>query len=197
MWWMLRIDRVGIPLLLLVFTACTSSDGDGGDGGQDVGGNPDGCLGATGEAVDLDSEELSMLDLINQHRAANGAGPLTACRSLNRAAQGHSEDMRDRDYFDHNAMSPAPYGVEPWDRMCAGCYELSCGQVQTAVGENLAAGFEDAANTFEQWRNSPGHNQNMLDPDFTVAGLGRALGGGEYYVYWTNTFGGADHASCQ
>jgi len=194
---MLGAQRLAIFTLVATLAACTTSDGDGGDGGSTGGTDPNGCRGATGESVDLDDQEVAMLDIINQYRADNGVGPLAACRSLNRAAQGHSEDMRDRDYFEHEAVAPAPFGVDPWSRMCAACYDLACEPVQTAVGENLAAGFDDAANTFEQWRTSPGHNEIMLDPDYTVAGLGRALGGGEYGVYWTNTFGGSDHASCQ
>jgi len=189
------VHRVATFLLVATLAACTSVDGGDGGSGDDT--DPEGCLGARGESVDLDDQEVAMLDLINQYRGDNDVAPLAACRSLSRAAQGHSEDMRDRDYFEHEAVAPAPFGVDPWSRMCAACYELSCGQVQTAVGENLAAGFEDAGSTFEQWRTSDGHNRNMLDPDFTVAGFGRALGGGAYNVYWTNTFGGSDHSSCQ
>ena len=36
----------------------------------------------------------------------------------------------------------------------------------------------------------------MLGSDFTVIGIGRATGGGQYGVYWTNVFGGASEASC-
>ena len=33
----------------------------------------------------------------------------------------------------------------------------------TTAAENIAAGNGGAAPTFEQWRTSPGHNENMLD----------------------------------
>ena len=63
----------------------------------------------------------------------------------------------------------------------------------TAKGENLAAGASTAAATFTQWRNSPGHNANMLSANYVVMGIGRAYGAtSQYGWYWTNTFGGFD-----
>jgi len=43
------------------------------------------------------------------------------------------------------------------------------------MGENIAAGNSDAWNTFVQWRESPGHNANMLTGEFTCIGIGRAV----------------------
>lgn len=149
------------------------------------------CLGAGPLTTPLDSEEQILLGLINQHRANNGLGPLSACTSLNRAAQGHSEDMRDQNYFSHTGLN----GSLPWDRACWACYSLGCGP-STAMAENIAAGYSDAQNTFNQWLNSPGHNANMLGAAYTVIGIGRATGGGQYGVYWTNVFGGASEPSC-
>jgi uncharacterized protein YkwD len=154
-------------------------------------GSPTGCQGSGDATTGLDAEETAFLGLINQYRADNGKGPLTACTSLNRAAQGHSEDMRDQNYFDHTGLD----GSSPWGRSCDACYELGCGP-STAMAENIAAGNSGASATFNQWKNSPGHNANMLGGSFTVIGIGRATGGGQYGVYWTNVFGGASEASC-
>ncbi len=149
------------------------------------------CGGASDATTTLDAEEQAFLVLINNYRAANGLGALTACTSLNRAAQGHSEDMRDNDYFSHTGLN----GSSPWDRACDACYELGCGP-QTAMAENIAAGNSGAQGTFDQWQNSPGHNANMLGASFTQLGIGRATGGGTYGTYWTNVFGGATEPSC-
>jgi uncharacterized protein YkwD len=150
------------------------------------GGN--GCLG--GDPA-LDSEEQAFLVLINNYRAQNSLGPLTACTSLNRAAQGHSDDMRDQNYFSHTGLDNST----PWDRACDGCYMQGCGP-STAMAENIAAGNSGAQGTFSQWQNSPGHNANMLGANFTMIGIGRATGGGMYGVYWTNVFGGNTEPSC-
>jgi uncharacterized protein YkwD len=139
----------------------------------------------------LDAEEQAFLVLINKYRQQNGLGTLTACTSLSRAAQGHSEDMRDQNYFSHTALD----GASPWARACEACYGLGCGP-KTAMAENIAAGNSGAQATFDQWKNSPGHNTNMLGASFKVIGIGRATGGGKYGVYWTNVFGGASEASC-
>lgn len=147
------------------------------------------CGGAGPDTTPLDLEEQAFLQLLNAHRAANGLNPLSACTALNRAAQGHSEDMRDEDYFSHDGLD----GSNPVSRACEACY-ASCRS--TGWGENIAAGNADAQGTFNQWRNSPGHNANMLGSSFAVVGIGRATGGGEYGSYWTTVFGGRSDSSC-
>ena len=150
-----------------------------------------GCLGSGPATTPLDSQEQALLVLINNHRANNNVGPLTACTSLNRSAQGHSEDMRDNDYFSHTGLNNSSFV----DRSCDACYDHAC-PLSTAMAENIAAGNSGAQGTFNQWLNSPGHNANMLSGSYTMIGIGRATGGGTYGTYWTNVFGGANEASC-
>ncbi len=154
-------------------------------------GGGENCGGSGAGTTPLDAEEQAFLDTLNNYRAQNGLGPVDACVSLNRTAQGHSEDMRDNDYFSHDGQN----GSEPWDRACDACFDLGCGP-STAMAENIAAGNSGAAGTFEQWRTSPGHNQNMLGSNFTMIGIGRATGGGMYGTYWTTVFAGTDEPSC-
>src|SRR5690606_19150692 len=117
--------------------------------------------------------------------------PLTSCTSLNRAAQGHSEDMRDQDYFSHTSLN----GDSFVDRACDACYSRAC-PLSTAMAENIAAGSSGAAATFNQWLNAPGHNASRMGTAYTVIGIGRATGGGTYGTYWTNVFAGQSEASC-
>ncbi len=150
-----------------------------------------GCGGAPDATAGLDAEEQIFLETINAYRADNGLGALTACTSLNRAAQGHSEDMRDQDYFDHVSLDGSSFT----ERTCDACYELGCNG-GTTMGENIAAGNSGAAGTFEQWRTSPGHDANMRGSGYTQIGIGRATGGGTYGSYWTNVFAGDTEPSC-
>jgi hypothetical protein len=61
---------------------------------------------------------------------------------------------------------------------------------QSARAENIAAGRQSAADTFTQWKNSAGHNKNMLDERFNAIGIGRVSDADtEYRHYWTTTFG--------
>ncbi|MDI1429735.1 MULTISPECIES: CAP domain-containing protein [Polyangium] len=149
------------------------------------------CTGAGAATTALDAEEKGFLAILNDYRATSGLPPLAACTSLNRAAQGHSEDMRDQNYFSHTGQNGSGFS----DRACDACYDHAC-PVQTAMGENIAAGNSTADAVFTQWKNSSGHNANMLGSSYTVIGIGRATGGGDYGVYWTTVFGGATEASC-
>ena len=86
------------------------------------------------------------------------------------------------DYFSHTLRG----GVTSSENMTDHGYTYD-----TARGENIAAGHADAQATFEQWVNSPPHRANMLSPDFTAVGIGRAYNAGSTYDwYWTTTFGG-------
>jgi uncharacterized protein YkwD len=140
----------------------------------------------------LDPEEAAFLQIINDYRQQNSLGALTTCASLNEAAQAHSEDMRDNDYFSHDGLN----GSTPPQRACQAGYQHGCGPT-TYLSENIAAGNGTANATFTQWQNSPGHNANMLSSAVTQIGIGRATGGGMYGVYWTTVFAGADEPSCE
>lgn len=127
----------------------------------------------------LDAEEAAFVQLLNTYRAANGRPPVVATRLLNQVAYDHSLDMGTRRYFSHNS----PEGTTPFQRMRNAGY--SGGRA-----ENIAAGNADAQRTFTQWRNSSGHNTNMLDPSSRAIGIGRAyVAGSPYRYYWTNVFG--------
>jgi uncharacterized protein (TIGR03437 family) len=135
-----------------------------------------------GFAQTLDAEELAFLTLINNYRAQNGRQPLKASAALTNAAEWMSGDMAAKNYFSHTDS----LGRDPFTRMAAFGYGYNAWK-----GENIAAGYASAAATFEQWRNSPGHNENMLSPNFTVIGIGRVYNASATYRwYWTNNFGG-------
>jgi uncharacterized protein YkwD len=134
------------------------------------------------EAACLDSIEREFLTLINNYRQQNGLQPLANSRALNIASYKHSKDMGERRYFSHTT----PEGLTPWDRMAAEGYTYN-----TYKAENIAAGQKTAQQVFDGWRNSSGHNQNMLDPNLRVIGIGRvAVSGSPYGIYWTTKFGG-------
>jgi uncharacterized protein YkwD len=131
----------------------------------------------------IDSEELAFLGLINQHRADNGRGPLALSDTLNRAAAWKSWHLGTEAYFAHD---DTPIN-RTWVQRIRDCgYNYS-----TGLGENIAAGNSSAQATFLQWRNSPGHNANMLSSGYTAIGIGRAyVAGSPYSWYWTTDFGG-------
>ena len=63
----------------------------------------------------------------------------------------------------------------------------------TWKGENLSAGTDTATYAFELWRDSSGHNSNMLNPNFGVIGVARTYESDSTNGwYWTADFGGFD-----
>lgn len=147
------------------------------------------ALGAESVAASpYDAEERQFLELINAYRQGNGLGTLVLSDTLSVAAERHSQDMARHGFFAHDTVASSfyPAGSEPWDRMSAEGYDYD-----TFKGENLAAGYETAEESFEGWRSSPGHNAAMLDGNYKVMGVARVfVPGSRYGWYWTTDFGG-------
>jgi hypothetical protein len=135
-------------------------------------------------AATLDADEQAFVTLINTYRQQNGLVPLKISDRLQAAAEWMSLDMAQKNYFNHTDS----LGRDPFQRMTAFGYAYS-----TYKGENIAAGHGTATETFDQWKNSAGHNANMLNGNYRVMGIGRAyVAGSTYRYYWTNDFGGYD-----
>ncbi len=134
------------------------------------------------------TEEDAMVALINAQRAQGAtcgrrtfgaAPPVVMNEHLRQAARDHSQDMADNNYFDHRSQD----GRSPWDRIGDTDY------AGRGVGENIAAGNDDAEATFRQWLNSPGHCANFMNASAEDMGVGYATGPGRYRHYWTQVFG--------
>ncbi len=136
----------------------------------------------------IDTEEAEFLRLINEYRQQNGLSSLELSDALSRAAAWKSQDMATNGYFAHD---DTPIG-RTWTQRLSDCgYTFG-----TWLGENIAAGNASAAATFQQWRDSPGHNANMLSANFAAVGIGRAFAASSVYGwYWTTDFGGVVDAS--
>lgn len=112
----------------------------------------------------------ALITLTNQQRAAAGLKPLVENRQLAASSQAKAQDMLQRGYWAHYA----PDNTSPWDFMHASDYAFSY------AGENLAKGFSDDQSVMDAWMQSPGHRQNILNPNFRDIGVtvmgGRLLG---------------------
>ncbi|HLL49125.1 MAG TPA: CAP domain-containing protein, partial [Thermomicrobiales bacterium] len=122
-----------------------------------------------------DGEERAFLNLINDYRSRNGLAGLALQDQLGAAADHHSQDMAQKNYFAHCELeSVKNFGYTNW----------------LFIGENIYAGSESASSAMDAWKNSAGHNKNMLDGKFTEIGIGRAYNqNSKYGWYWTTTFG--------
>jgi uncharacterized protein YkwD len=139
-------------------------------------------------AVSYGSDEIAFVELINQYRISNGLQPLLVSDMLSEAGDRHSSDMGKYSFFDHYTVKSDWFaaGASPWDRMAASGYAFN-----TYKGENIAAGYSTAAAVFNGWKNSSGHNANMLKADYKVLGVSMVyVKGSPYGYYWTTDFGG-------
>ena len=121
-----------------------------------------------------DRTEDKVVDLVNSERAKAGCDPLTTDPKLAQAAEDHSTDMTERDYFDHTT----PEGLTFADRIVNAGYP-------TPGAENIAVGQQNAEQVMDGWMNSDGHRANILNCDLRAIGVGLAEDG----MYWTQDFG--------
>jgi uncharacterized protein YkwD len=128
-----------------------------------------GALTSSGEDA---SAEATLLDSINRSRAEAGVTALAMDDSLRQAARLHAERMVTARSLEHQfpgepALLPriADVSTLPLDR----------------AGENIAnvTCVSDAHNLL---MNSPPHRQNILDPQFNVAGIAAIWSHGRLYV---------------
>ena len=125
-----------------------------------------------------------VVELTNIERANAGLQPLTLDLQLVDAAQDHSNDMAQDDFFSHTGADGSTVGSRVTDT----------GYQYSTVGENIAAGQTTAAEVVEGWMNSPGHRANILNGNFTEIGIGyeylaNDTGSVNYNHYWTQVFG--------
>jgi len=128
-------------------------------------------------------EAARMLQLVNEARATGrtcgSAGwfaatePLALEPRLNDAAQWYSDDMHVNGAWGHIGSDGSTLRVRV----------DSTGYPWQALGENIAKGHPTAESVMVAWLGSPGHCANIMGPQFTELGFGRAG------VSWTQVFG--------
>lgn len=126
------------------------------------------------EASSVSAFEKKVVELTNAERAKQGLAPLTLDTELSKVARAKSQDMKDRNYFDHNSPT---YG-SPFDMM------KSFGISYKSAGENIAQGQTSPEQVVQAWMNSQGHRENIMNSSFTHIGVGYVQSGN----YWTQMF---------
>lgn len=107
-------------------------------------------------------KEINLSDLVdeqNKLRTAAGAGGLVVSKTLEHAAMLKTNDMVSRNYWGHNVQ-----GESTWQFVAASGYTYQ------KMGENLAFGQLSARGLAVDWKNSPTHYRNVVDPVFTEIG---------------------------
>jgi len=118
-----------------------------------------------------------VLDLVNAERTKRGISTLTLDSNLSSVATKKSQDMVNKNYFDHTSPT---YG-SPFDMM------KQFGISYRTAGENIAKGQKTPQEVVTAWMNSEGHRKNILNPNFTNLGVGIAKDS-KGTTYWTQMF---------
>lgn len=98
-----------------------------------------------------------VVTLLNQYRQANGLGTLKTCDVMTTAANVRGPEIT------YSFSHTRPSGES--------CFTVLSDSSYFGMGENIAMGYTTPEAVMEGWKNSPGHNANMLRSYFTDVGI--------------------------
>ena len=187
------IKLLSTILLSNLFIACGSTD------------NSVAIAGVEHRQIDISVQEQELLDAINKARSVQrdcypdddsrgvvGPSPkLYWNDELYASALEHSTDLAMSDTFSHYG-SGTEYDItgngKPsifYERIVANGYSN-----YYSVGENIAGGQETLDEVMYAWLNSPGHCENIMNPNYTEVGVAIVTEADSTYgIYWTQNFG--------
>lgn len=122
-----------------------------------------GALAAPVQAASAGSDEARLLALTNDLRVSVGAPTLSLDSSVSSVARGWSASMAARGGISHNEERSSQ--ISGWLKL----------------GENVGMGGS-IDSVHDALVNSPLHYRNLVDPDFTVVGIGVAYSGSTVYI---------------
>jgi uncharacterized protein YkwD len=134
------------------------------------------CPGADAQPDDVGVADYAaaLLCEVNAVRDAWDRSPLVLQRNLTAAAGWHAADMAANRYFSHKS----PDGETLADRLDRVNF-IPVHSDRWRAGEDLAAGSHLAgtpAAIVDGWMNSSDHRANLLDPGYTMVGIGVSRG---------------------
>lgn len=119
-------------------------------------------------------------DIINQYRATHGLKPVKLNTELTAAAKIHSRDLAKWDRISHYGSD----GSNPWDRVKRSGFKARL------AAENVGTGQIDFGEVMKGWKDSPGHNKNLLLADADYMGIALVQEPkSEFKSFWTLILG--------
>lgn len=119
---------------------------------------------------DFDPNEV--FRLVNEERIKAGVKPLIRLPELDISAETKAKRMQDIQNTDHIDPQTGYDGVDYIVDLFPG---LQC----RFLGENIAWNYTTEKKMVDGWMSSQGHKENILDPQFTHAGMYVTRGGGD------------------
>jgi len=122
----------------------------------------------------LDAEKAR--DLVNAYRKEKGLRPLKLQPALTEAARAHARDLAKWDRISHFGSD----GSNPWDRVKRAGYHAKL------AAENVGTGQVSIEEVLKGWRESAGHNKNLLLPEAEHMGIALVQDPKtEFKTFWT------------
>jgi uncharacterized protein YkwD len=119
-------------------------------------------------------------DIINAYRKEKGLKPLKLSPELTAAAKAHATDLAKWDRISHYGSD----GSNPWDRVKRTGYKARL------TAENVGTGQIDFNEVMKGWKDSPGHNKNLLMSDADHMGVALVQDPKtEFKSFWTLVIG--------
>ena len=119
-------------------------------------------------------------DIINAYRKDKGLKPLKLNPELTAAAKAHATDLAKWDRISHYGSD----GSNPWDRVKRTGYKARL------TAENVGTGQIDFNEVMKGWKDSPGHNKNLLMTDADHMGVALVQDPKtEFKSFWTLVIG--------
>lgn len=112
------------------------------------------------EQKDTEAYKKEVIRLVNEERAKVNAAPLETDDTMQESADIRVKELNT--LFSHDR----PNGTS--------CFTVlqEAGISARAMGENIAMGQRNPEEVVNSWMNSPGHRENILNPKFTLIGVG-------------------------
>ena len=128
-------------------------------------------------AIAVDSGRTARL--ISSYRAENGLGPVTVDSRLMQVARDYARVMGERDTIKHGLGGSLPRRVR------------AVGYEWAFLAENLAAGYSTIGDAMQGWKDSRGHNRNLLSPQAREIGIAAVAtpAGSDHRNYWALVLG--------
>jgi uncharacterized protein YkwD len=118
----------------------------------------------------MNARERAVVRSINRQRAHHGLGHVRGSAALARAADYHSWEMLDANYFAHESRDGAPFDA----RVRRYTRRRALGETLAMLGGGCRHGM--ATRVVRMWMNSPGHRAILLSPAFRRVGIGARAG---------------------
>lgn len=125
-------------------------------------------------------DKATVLADMNAYRAQYGLGTLIWNDTLAESSQTHSDDLAAHGILSHNGTD----GSTPAFRAQRAGYRYRM------IAENVASGQKNWPDVLQAWKDSPGHNKNLLSPTATEIGISLTHEPTTLYInYWAMLLG--------